>query len=436
MVTPKNIISNVCSKIKSNYEFEEGFVGMKMDDIKHVQLSEIAELITKGTTPTTLGYEFQDSGVNFLKIECLDENGVFIKSKVAHISEECHEKLKRSQLKDGDILFSIAGAIGRVAIVTEEMLPANTNQALAIIRITNEEVYLPYIKLILTSTIVKDQFEKKKQGVAQLNLSLKDINEISIPLPNIEKQIELAELFGKVANVIAKRNEEIKSLDELIKARFVELFGECNSYEKLENADVIISDGNYSSKYPTADEFVGDGVPFIRASNMVNNTITDEEMYFISKEKHAELLKGHVKPYDVLIATRGAGIGKIAVVPERHNDSNINAQIVLLRCNFKEYNPLYLSWYLKLQTTQMKIQGLVSGSAQPQLPIKRLIQLELLKPEIEMQNQFADFVRQVDKSKFNDMITEDYYSRENSRCRNNVFSEYMYYIGAYVKKLV
>ena len=78
--------------------------------------------------------------MNFLKIECFDENGAFIRNKVAHISEECHEKLRRSQLKDGDILFSIAGAIGRVAIVTEEMLPANTNQALAIIRITNDEV--------------------------------------------------------------------------------------------------------------------------------------------------------------------------------------------------------------------------------------------------------------------------------------------------------
>lgn len=136
-----------------------------MEKIRRVKLFDIAELITKGTTPTTLGYEFQDDGVNFLKIECFDENGCFIENKVAHISDECHEKLKRSQLKAGDILFSIAGAIGRVAIVTEEMLPANTNQALAIIRITDERVYLPYIKLILTTPIVIEQFERKKQGV-------------------------------------------------------------------------------------------------------------------------------------------------------------------------------------------------------------------------------------------------------------------------------
>ena len=86
--------------------------------IKRVRLSEIAELVTKGTTPTTLGYEFQDTGVNFLKIECFSEKGDYIQNKATHISEECHEKLKRSQLKEGDILFSIAGVIGRVAIVT------------------------------------------------------------------------------------------------------------------------------------------------------------------------------------------------------------------------------------------------------------------------------------------------------------------------------
>lgn len=89
--------------------------------IKRVRLSEIAELVTKGTTPTTLGYEFQDTGVNFLKIECFSEKGDYIQNKATHISEECHEKLKRSQLKEGDILFSIAGVIGRVAIVTRNM---------------------------------------------------------------------------------------------------------------------------------------------------------------------------------------------------------------------------------------------------------------------------------------------------------------------------
>ena len=99
-----------------------------MNSTRRVCLSEISELITKGTTPTTLGFEFQDTGINFLKIECFDEYGDFIESKVAHISSECHAQLKRSQLKTGDILFSIAiveeskGSKALTTIVIEERM--------------------------------------------------------------------------------------------------------------------------------------------------------------------------------------------------------------------------------------------------------------------------------------------------------------------------
>ena len=288
-----------------------------MEDIKRVQLSEIVELITKGTTPTTLGYEFQDEGVNFFKIECFDENGGFIESKVAHISEECHKKMKRSQLKNGDILFSIAGAIGRVAIVTEEMLPANINQALAIIRISDEQVYLPYIKLILTSPIVIEQFERKKQGVAQLNLSLKDINEISIPLPGKDKQIELAELFDKVVGVISKRNKELSVLDDLIKARFVEMFGDpiINSFgiDTKSMTDVCeIIDGDRGKNYPTADEFSDEGYClFLNAKNVTSTGFNFATCMFVTKEKDEVLRKGKLSRGDVVLTTRGT-LGNLA----------------------------------------------------------------------------------------------------------------------------
>ena len=72
------------------------------------RLGDIATVITKGTTPTTLGFSFQDEGINFVKIESVSENGTFISEKFDHISDECHKNLKRSQLQENDILFSIA----------------------------------------------------------------------------------------------------------------------------------------------------------------------------------------------------------------------------------------------------------------------------------------------------------------------------------------
>ena len=362
-----------------------------MEDIKRVKLSEIVELITKGTTPTTLGYEFQDEGVNFLKIECFDENGGFIESKVAHISEECHKKMKRSQLKNGDILFSIAGAIGRVAIVTEEMLPANINQALAIIRISDEQVYLPYIKLILTSPIVIEQFERKKQGVAQLNLSLKDINEISIPLPSKDKQIELAELFDKVVGVISKRNKELSALDDLIKARFVEMFDGKYPEDTLLNLCNII---DYRGKTPKKVER---GLPFITAKNVKMHHMTLEPLEYISKETYDKVMvRGFPKEGDVVFTTE-APLGNVCRIPHFNTEFYIGQRIVTMQT--EELNPTYLEYALSAEEFIRKYMGNSSGSTVIGIRVRLLEQLTIQVPPRGLQDEFAIFVEQVDKSK-------------------------------------
>ena len=131
--------------------------------MEKVRLGDIASVITKGTTPTTLGYDFVEDGVNFIKIESITENGDFLADKFAHITEICNRKLLRSQLQQNDLLFSIAGAIGRTAIVTEDILPANTNQALAIIRVPEGVLDYSYLKYVLQSPDIMEQFEKRSR---------------------------------------------------------------------------------------------------------------------------------------------------------------------------------------------------------------------------------------------------------------------------------
>ena len=200
--------------------------------MKKVRLGDIATVITKGTTPTTLGYNFVDDGVNFVKIESITENGEFLTEKFAHITDECDRKLSRSQLQRNDLLFSIAGAIGRTAIVTEEILPANTNQALAIIRVPEGVVDYSYLKFVLQSPDIVEQFEKKKQGVAQLNISLKDIGDFVIPLRTAEEQKSIVATMDKVSGLIALRKEQLAKLDQLVKSRFIELFGDRYTNDK------------------------------------------------------------------------------------------------------------------------------------------------------------------------------------------------------------
>lgn len=378
-----------------------------MENIKRVQLSEIAELITKGTTPTTLGYEFQEDGVNFLKIECLDENGGFIESKVAHISEECNEKLKRSQLKVGDVLFSIAGAIGRVAIVTEEMLPANTNQALAIIRIADEQVYLPYIKLILTSPIVIEQFEKKKQGVAQLNLSLKDINEISIPLPSKEKQIELAELFDKVDGVIAKRKTEISALDDLIKARFVEMFGDPiqnpKGWDMSLIEDVVANEKNALKAGPFGsalkkEYYVESGYKIYGQEQVISGDHTFGD-YYIDEERYKLLENCAVQAGDVLISLVGT-YGKLLIMPEVFEPGIINPRLMKITFDKEKVNPHYFKFFFQSESLKKALSENTHGGTMDILNLGIVRKITMPLPPLELQNEFVSFVHQVDKSKF------------------------------------
>lgn len=191
------------------------------------KLKDICETITKGTTPTTLGFNFLEKGINFIKIESINSSGGFEPTKFAHISDDCNTALRRSQLKENDILFSIAGAIGRTAIVDKSILPANTNQALAIIRLHDSNKYdLNFLRYQLASNVISSQIERQKQGAAQLNLSLKDIGNLEINLPPLPEQQRISATLEKIQSAIDNKKQQIADLQELLNYKMQEYFGE------------------------------------------------------------------------------------------------------------------------------------------------------------------------------------------------------------------
>jgi len=180
------------------------------------KLGELADVITKGTTPTSVGHDFVDNGINFVKVESITSSGKFIKEKFAHITAACHAALGRSQLQAGDILFSIAGALGRTGFVTSEILPANTNQALAIIRLKRGiDISAEYILKVLEAGSVLEQIEKLKGGVAQQNLSLSQVRDLYISVPPLPEQQRIValldEAFAGLATAKANAERNLQS---------------------------------------------------------------------------------------------------------------------------------------------------------------------------------------------------------------------------------
>lgn len=205
------------------------------ENYKKIKLKNMTKLITKGTTPR----KYTDSGVNFIKVENLLDNQ--IKNINSYISYETHNnELKRSILKEYDILFSIAGALGRTAIVTKEELPANTNQACSIIRLDNLNDYnLYYLMERLHHFDIKSYINKCQSVGAQPNLSLEQVGNICINIPNKKEQDRVGRLIELVNKKIELQTKKIDALKLFKLCIFKHIFGTATVKIKLKNVSNI-----------------------------------------------------------------------------------------------------------------------------------------------------------------------------------------------------
>ena len=169
------------------------------------KVSDYADLITKGTTPSTLGFDFQDVGINFVKVECI-ENGQIRQENLMHISEEAHDAMKRSQLHGNDILVTIAGRLGSAAIVSEHILPANTNQAVALIRMKKEYGHLVnYIYRVISSSSMQKRLQGSNAQSIQKNLTLPILGDIEFVQ---DSNCEIIKRFNEITKPIFLRQQE------------------------------------------------------------------------------------------------------------------------------------------------------------------------------------------------------------------------------------
>lgn len=181
------------------------------------RLGDYTKLITKGTTPKDKSGK---GDVNFVKVENIADGKI---SPVSKISEEEHENyLKRSKLEANDILFSIAGTLGRTAIVDKSILPANTNQALAIIR--GYEFDTDYLITVLGGRVVSDYIRKNPTVGAQPNLSLEQVGKLMIDTPSMDEQIKIGAFFKKLDQSITLHQRKLNHLQDKKKGLLEKMF--------------------------------------------------------------------------------------------------------------------------------------------------------------------------------------------------------------------
>ena len=189
----------------------EPFGGKMPEGWKEIILEELCTVVTKGTTPTTLGKKFTNSGINFIKGESILDNHTFDLQKISHIDDETNLILKRSVIKTNDILYTIAGTLGRFAIIDDSLTPANTNQAVGIIR-ANTKIVSPYfLYSFFIGNWHNDYYSKRIQQAVQANLSLGTIKSLPIIVPDENRLLEYTNLIEPIFKKMKQlENENIQ----------------------------------------------------------------------------------------------------------------------------------------------------------------------------------------------------------------------------------
>ena len=176
-------------------------------------LGNLCDCVTKGTTPTTLGKDFTDTGINFIKGESINDDHSFNKTLFAHIDDKTDELLKRSRIYVNDIVFTIAGTLGKFALVDSSVVPANTNQAVAIIRTSKIMPAMLYSYFIGEWQV--EFYKRNTQQAVQANLSLGTIKDLPILLPDSKGQDRYMQLVTPLIVGMQNNFSEIERLYEL-----------------------------------------------------------------------------------------------------------------------------------------------------------------------------------------------------------------------------
>lgn len=182
----------------------------------YAYLGDLCTLVTKGTTPTTFGIDFASSGINFIKGESINDDHSFNTSLFAYIDEDTDSLLKRSRIKEKDILFTIAGTLGKFAMADTFMLPANTNQAVAIIRVDEKKISADILYSYFVGGWQNEFYKRNIQQAVQANLSLETIKELPILLPDPESMMIYQSTVMPFLSAIWKYHKEMKSLQSML----------------------------------------------------------------------------------------------------------------------------------------------------------------------------------------------------------------------------
>ena len=361
------------------------------------KLGEVCIQITDGSHNPPSGVE--QSEYLMLSSKNIDDDFITLDSPRFLSHSDYIAENKRTTVSEGDLLMTIVGTIGRVAIVPEELKGICLQRSVAVIKPEREVVNNRYLMYQLQN--MRPFLEKEARGVAQKGIYLKQVSQLDIKLPELEHQMQIVKVLDKASKLIFLRRQQLAKLDELVKARFVEIFGEPSSnpmgwLQTTVGAECYyIKDGPHKS---LTDVGMENGYPFISVRNIVNGYIDFSTAKYISEADYKDAIKKCCPEKGDILYSKGGTTGIAKLVDIDIKFANW-VHLAVLKFNHNEFNGSFFEKMLNCDYCYKQSQMLTKGIANRDLVLSAMAQIKIYKPPILLQNQFAAFVEHVDQQK-------------------------------------
>ena len=312
--------------------------------------------------------------------------------------EDFEKENKRTDVKCDDVLLTIVGTVGRAAVVSNDLPPFALQRSVAVLHPDENVCSGRYLMYALRGK--RSYIERHSKGVAQKGIYLKEVAEIDLPVPSKEIQGQIIEKLDKVNSVIKCRQLELEKFDDLIKARFVEMFGDTvtnplgwEEHRLDEYIDFLTSGSRGWAQYFVDEE----NELFITIKNVKNNHITLDNIQYVDAPNNKEAERTKVKAGDLLISIT-ADLGRTGVVDSNiaEKGAYINQHLSLVRLDKGRINPFYVSFFLETEGGKRQFDSKNQNGVKAGLNFEAL---KILVPPLEMQETYLEFVKATDKLK-------------------------------------
>ena len=369
------------------------------DLMKKVKLGEICE-IQAGGTPSRNKKEFWVQG-NIPWVKIKDINSKHISKVEEHITELGLQFSSAKLFSRGTILYTIFATIGEVAILD---IDAATNQAIAGLHLKSEKVLKDYLYFFLLS--IKNRVKNDSRGVAQNNINLTYLKNIEVPIVENSIQQEICNNLTKINQIITQRNQQLVELSNLVKSRFNEMFGDPvlneMGWEKHRLSKLTLKIGSGATPRGGRESYVNEGIALIRSMNVYDGKFIFKDLAYLTNVQAEKLNNVIVESDDVLLNITGASVSRCCIVPQNILPARVNQHVSIIRCKKYLLSPIFLNQLLitsEFKSLLLKI-GESSGATRQAITKNQIEELYIPLPPLSLQNEFADFVAQVDKSQF------------------------------------